>query len=175
MLEHPSATRERLLELAGQVRGARVGIKIAALLLMLDGHGAGRIARALGLTRMSLCRWTHGVNAEGIEILLPKMRPGRPTALTPKIRRQIATHLKRSPRDFALDRDQWDGIALVAHLKQRFGISLKVRQAQNWLHRLGYRSGTETNSSVTSLCGPLVTSKPRVQGDRPSGFRFTQE
>jgi hypothetical protein len=27
----------------------------------------------------------------------------------------------------------------VVHLKRRFGVSLKVRQAQNWMHRLGYR------------------------------------
>ena len=138
-LEHPTATRERLLELAEQVRGARVGIKIAALLLLLDGQRAAQIRETLGLTRMSLGRWIHGVNAEGIEHLLPKARPGRPAALSPRVRRQVAAHLLRSPRDFGLNRDEWDGPTLVAHLKRQFGISLKVRQAQNWMHRLGYR------------------------------------
>lgn len=138
-LEHPSATRESLLQLAGQVRGARVGIKIAALLMVLDGQRAGRIVRALGLTRMSLGRWIRGVNAEGIEHLLPKPRPGRPPLLTPQIRRQVAAHLKRAPREFGFNRERWDGPTLVGHLKKQFGISIKVRQAQNWLHRLGYR------------------------------------
>jgi hypothetical protein len=27
----------------------------------------------------------------------------------------------------------------VVHLKRRFGITLKVRQAQSWMHQLGYR------------------------------------
>ena len=34
---------------------------------------------------------------------------------------------------------QWDGPTLVVHLKRQFGIALKVRQAQNWMHQLGYR------------------------------------
>ena len=34
---------------------------------------------------------------------------------------------------------QWDGPTLVVHLKRRFGISLEVRQAQIWMHQLGYR------------------------------------
>ena len=37
----------------------------------------------------------------------------------------------RAEIDAALD--------LSVELKRRFGVSLKVRQAQNWMHRLGYR------------------------------------
>jgi transposase len=138
-LAHPSATRERLLGLGAQVPGARVGIKSAALLLLLAGQRAGWISEVLGLTRMSLCRWIHGVNAEGVEHLMPKSRPGRPAALTGRVRRELAVHLRRSPQAFGLNRVQWDGPTLVVHLKRRFGISLKVRQAQNWMHQLGYR------------------------------------
>jgi len=28
---------------------------------------------------------------------------------------------------------------LVRHLRKYFGVRIKVRQAQNWLHHLGYR------------------------------------
>lgn len=34
---------------------------------------------------------------------------------------------------------QWDGPTLVTYLKRRWGITLKVRQAQYWRHQLGYR------------------------------------
>ena len=154
-LEHPTATPDQLRELAVQVRGARVGMKIAALLLVLDGQRPGRITKALGLTRMSLGRWIHGVNTEGIEFLVPKAKPGRPAALTAKVRRQVAEHLKRSPRDFGLNREKWDGPMLVVHLKQEFGISLKVRQAQNWMLRLGFR--TERAGSAR---GTAARAKP---------------
>jgi len=138
-LEHSSATRQRLLALAEQVPGAWVGIKIAALLLVLEGQRPGWISEVLGLTRMSLCRWIHGVNAEGIEHLVPKSKPGRPAALSGRTRRELAAHLERSPQAFGLNRVQWDGPTLVVHLRRHFGISLKVRQAQNWMHQLGYR------------------------------------
>ena len=36
-------------------------------------------------------------------------------------------------------RPEWDGPTLVTYLKRRFGINLKVRQAQYWMHQLGYR------------------------------------
>ncbi|MHB8655886.1 MAG: winged helix-turn-helix domain-containing protein [Terriglobia bacterium] len=38
-----------------------------------------------------------------------------------------------------LNRAQWDGLTLVSYLKRRFGINLNVRQAQYWMHQLGYR------------------------------------
>lgn len=138
-LEHPSATRERLLGLAEQVPGAWIGVKIAALLLLLEGQRPGWIAEVLGLTRMSLRRWVHAVNAEGVESMVPKPKAGRPAALTGKVRRELAAQLERSPQSYGLNRVHWDGPTLVTHLKRRFGISLKVRQAQNWMHQLGYR------------------------------------
>lgn len=138
-LTHPHATRPRLLALAREIPGAWSGIKIAALLLLLEGQRPGWIAEVLGLTRMSLSRWIHGVNAAGREALRPKPRPGRPTRLTPQVQQALAAHLEQAPQAFGLPRVQWDGPTLVVHLKRQFGIALKVRQAQLWMHQLGYR------------------------------------
>jgi transposase len=139
MLTHPSAQKERLLELVEQIPGAWVGIKIAALLLVLEGQGPGWICEVLGLTRMSLGRWIHGVNAEGIETLNPKAIPGRPSQLNRKVEKVLQKHLDQSPQSFGLNRARWDGPTLVTHLKRQFGITLQVRQAQQWMHQLGYR------------------------------------
>jgi len=135
---HPDLTRGQLLDLARKVPGAWVGVKIAALLLVLEGQRPGWITQVLGLTRMSLCRWVGGVNREGIEFLRPKPRPGRPGQLTEEFAQELEAHLGRSPREFGWSRVGWDGPTLVVHLKRYFGINLKVRQAQNWMHRLGY-------------------------------------
>ena len=136
-LIHSSASRERLLALAESVPGAWIGIKIAALLLVLEGQRPGWICDVLGLTRMSLSRWIHGVNAGGVEALKPK--PGRPSRLDAKLQKALQADLEKSPQDFGLNRVQWDGPTLVTHLKLHFGITLKVRQAQKWMHQLGYR------------------------------------
>jgi transposase len=138
-LEDPEAARERLLDLCMRVPGARIGIKIAALLLVLEGQGSGWVTQVLGLTRMSLSRWIRGVNEHGAEFLLPKPRAGRPGQLSKEIAQQLEDHLERSPQEFGWSRAAWDGPTLVVHLKKYFGVSLKVRQAQYWMHQLGYR------------------------------------
>jgi transposase len=58
--------------------------------------------------------------------------------LEPKIQQTLEAHLEKSPQEFGLNRAQWDGPTVVTHLKRHFGISLKVRQAQRWMHHLGY-------------------------------------
>lgn len=138
-LTHPAAKKERLLALAEEIPGAWIGIKIAALLLILEGQRPGWISEVLGLTRMSLSRWIHTVNKEGLEALKPKPRSGRPNRLEPNVQEALEAHLEKSPREFGLNRAQWDGPTVAAHLKRHFGIALKVRQAQRWMHHLGYR------------------------------------
>jgi len=136
---HPSVNKETLVALASKIPGAWIGLKIAALLLVLEGQRPGWIADVLGLTRMSLHRWIHGVNAEGVAALSPKARPGRPPRIDSRVRKQLEQHLEQSPQTFGLNRVRWDGPTLATHLKRQFGIQLKVRQAQQWMHQLGYR------------------------------------
>jgi transposase len=138
-LTHPSATQQQFLALAQEVPGAWEGLKIAALLLVLEGQRPGWIAQVLGLTRMSLNRWIHRVNAQGVSALKPPPRPGRASHLTPTLAKALAKDLEKSPQALGLNRAQWDGPTLVTYLKRRWGITLKVRQAQYWMHQLGYR------------------------------------
>jgi transposase len=135
---HREATREKLLALAKQVPGAWVGIKIAALVLVLEGQRPGWVTALFGLSRVTLERWIRAVNQEGNQALIPKPRPGRTARLTPDVQRHLEQDLEKSPQEFGLPRAVWDGPTLVIHLKEHFGVKLKVRQAQKWMHRLGY-------------------------------------
>lgn len=173
-LTHLEATRARLVALAKAVPGAWIGIKIAALLLLLEGQRPGWITEVLGLTRMSLTRWIHGVNAEGLRALVPKPRPGRPGRLTPAIRQALSTQLEQSPEAFGLPRVQWDGPTLVVHLRRQFGIQLKVRQAQGWLHQLGYRLKRASHSYVharASEAQRFQRALKKTPGPRPARDR----
>lgn len=131
-------TREKLLALAKQVPGARVGIKIAALLLVLEGQRPGQVTSLLGLNHMALERCIHAVNREGIQALVPKPRTGRPTRLTLDVRRRLEQNLLESPQEFGLSRPTWDGPTLRTHLKEHLGVRVTIRQAQRWMHKLGY-------------------------------------
>ena len=138
-IHHPEVTRESLIASAKDIPGAWMGLKIAALLLIVEGQRPGWTARVLGLTRMSLNRWIRAVNATGLNALKSKPRGGRPSRLTPRIAREVEAHLEQSPQDFGLNRARWDGPTLVEHLKRRYGLKMKVRQTQIWMHQLGYR------------------------------------
>jgi transposase len=139
LLTHPEASRERLLAFARKIPGAYIGIKIAALLLIMEGQRPGWISEVLGLTRQSLNVWMHKVNEKGIESLKADPRPGRPPRLTPEMIGKVEQHLEKTPLEFGLKRLRWDGPTLVVHLQRQFGVKLKVRQAQNWMHQVGYR------------------------------------
>src|ERR1700681_746005 len=104
-LADPVTKRRELLALAERVPGAWIGLKIAALLLLVEGQRPRWIAEVLGLTRMSLSRWIHAVNEQGVDSLVPQPKPGRPA----KVRRELSAHLERSPQEFGLNRVQWDG------------------------------------------------------------------
>jgi len=138
-LTHPEASRERLAAFAREIPGAREGLKIAALLLIVEGQRPGWVAEVLGLTRQSLNLWMHKVNREGLSALRPIRRPGRPARLTKTIQQHLEDDLEKAPSEFGLNRAQWDGPTLVRHLERQYGIKLKVRQAQMWMHQLGYR------------------------------------
>ena len=139
MLTHPEASRERLLGMVRQIPGAHMGIKIAALLLILEGQRPGWIADVLGLTRQGLNLWMHRVNDRGLRALEPIKQLGRPARITLRVQQQLEKDLEKPPSEFGLRRVGWDGPTLVVHLKRQFGITLKVRQAQSWMHQLGYR------------------------------------
>ena len=168
-LTHPQATRSRLIALAREIPGAWIGIKIAALLLLLEGQRPGWIAEVLGLTRMSLTRWIHGVNATGLPALRPKPRPGRPTRLAPPVWQALAAHLEQSPQAFGLPRVQWDGPTLVVHLKRQFGIALKVRQAQMWMHQLGYRLKRASHAYLQARTAEARRFQQKVKKTRGAG------
>ncbi len=88
-LDPHKASKEKLLVLAEKVPGAWIGIKIATLLLVLEGQRPGWISEVLGQTRMNVNRWTRAVNKDGVEALIPKKQPGRPARMTPKIEAQF--------------------------------------------------------------------------------------
>lgn len=162
-------TRESLLALVERSPGAWLGLRIAVMILFLDGYRPTFLAELFGLSRMTLTRWVHRLNREGVAGLQENPRAGRPTHLTPRLRRQLSEHLKQSPERYGLPRVVWDGPTLVAHLRQRFGIHLKVRQAQYWLHRLGYGLKRATYVYLQAKAEDVEKFRRRVKKTPPAG------
>jgi len=151
-------TKEALLGMAERIPGAWIGIRIAAILLLLEGLKSTKIAELFGISRWSMVKWIHKVNKEGIEGIPDKPRSGRPCRLDDNVLKDLEEALEKSPVEFGLKRNRWDGIMVVEYLKRFHGVHLKVRQAQRWIKRLGfslqrpiYRYVQATNEGVAEF------------------------
>jgi transposase len=135
---NPEVSRESLLRFAERVPGAWLGIRIAAIVLILEGFRSTQVAELFDLGRWSVVKWIQRVNAEGISGLEEKPRPGRPARLDETIRKDLDEALQRDSREFGLKRNRWDGICVTEYLEKVHGVRVRVRQAQRWIRRLGF-------------------------------------
>lgn len=138
-LDHPDLTRAKLLGLAETIPGAWLGLKVAAFLLLLAGWKPTAVTELFGLSRMGLWKWVKAANREGVKAWQPAVRPGRPPQLSAAQQKQLELALEQSPAQLGLARTRWDGPLVVSYVRRVCGVELKVRQAQRWLHRLGFR------------------------------------
>lgn len=137
-ITNKAVTRESLLRMAERVPGAWIGLRIAAILLLLEGWKSTRIAQLFGLTRWSVVRWVQKINAQGVEGVREGQRPGRPPRLGPGVQQALDEVLQKSPRSLGLKRNRWDGVVVAEYLGRVHGVPLQVRQAQRWIRRLGF-------------------------------------
>jgi len=137
-LENASVTRQSLLKLAEKIPGAWLGIRIAAMLLVLRGWKSSEVAELFDVSRWSVVKWIQRTNRQGLDGLYEKQRSGRPSRLDAKVQKQLEQALQRNPREFGLKRNRWDGVVVVEYLRRIHGIELQVRQAQRWIRSLGF-------------------------------------
>jgi transposase len=133
-----SVTREALLKMAERVPGAWIGLRIAGILLLLEGWKSTQIAKLFGLTRWSVVKWVQRINAQGVEAVRDVQRPGRPPRLDAEIQQALEEVLQKNPRSLGLKRNRWDGVVVTEYLERVHGVHVQVRQAQRWIRRLGF-------------------------------------
>src|SRR4051794_34052359 len=125
-------TPAELRALARRERDGRVSARLLALANALDGMSRGEAARAAGMDRQTLRDWVHRYNAEGIEGLRDRPRPGRPCALDEGRQAALKGLILRGPR---LERDgcvAWRARDLRELVERRFG----VRYSESGVRRL---------------------------------------
>jgi transposase len=137
-MTNKAVTRKALLSMAEKIEGAWIGIRIAGLLLILAGWKSTAVAKLFNLSRPSVISWIKKANEEGLLSVEDKPRPGRPGKLDERVVNALKAALSRSPEEYGINRFRWDGVVVVEFLKKNLSISLKPRQARNWLRKLGY-------------------------------------
>jgi transposase len=117
---------------------ARFAHRLDLILLLCNGHSAKEVSELYGLNKATIHRWVHKLNDKGIEGLLERSKAGRPRDLPKEKFVELRGDLTKSPIDFGYKQGRWDGKLLSYHLKEKYGVLLKVRRCQMLFHELGF-------------------------------------
>ena len=125
---------------ATKTASAKQARRILAIAMVLDGHDRTLAAQAGGMDRQTLRDWAHRYNAEGVEGLIDRPRPGRRPLLNETQQKQVAQWVDEGP-DLARDGVvRWRCADLVKRIKMVFDIDLQERAVGKLLNKLGYSS-----------------------------------
>jgi transposase len=81
-------------------------------------------------------------DASGSAGLRDAARSGQPRALDAQSWPRIEVDLRRSPAEFGLRADRWDGPVLSEHLRHSYEVTLGIRQCQRMFRQMGFRLRT---------------------------------
>ncbi len=118
---------------------SRYDHRLHGVLLVASGHSCGEVAQLFAEDARTVQRWVKRFELHGFDGLRDGERPGRPRSLDEKQWKALARDLRRTPREFGIEQNLWDGKVLGEHLKMRYGVTLGVRQCQRVFSQMGFR------------------------------------
>jgi transposase len=110
--------------------------RMHAVLLVALGNSCYRVAKWFGEDPRTVERWVRRFEESGAAALRNEHKSGRPARLGPQLAETLSELVANSPRDVGYALARWSGRLLKAHLQQRLGIALSVRQCQRLLRQL---------------------------------------
>ncbi len=129
-------TSEDLRRLARGETDSRICRRLLALAMALDGVSREEAARQAGMDRQTLRDWIVRYNAEGVDGLRDRARPGRPPLLAEALEAELADLIAAGPD---VERD---GVVeyRVRHIRElalrHFGADYSRTGMQDRLHRM---------------------------------------
>ncbi len=129
---------EELRREAGRARTPAAARRMLAIALLLEDVSRRDAARQCGMDRQTLRDWVHRFNAEGLEGLYDRHRPGPAPRLTPEQEADLGRIVRDGPD---LERDgvvRWRRVDLQAVIEERFEVAYHERTVSKVLHRLGF-------------------------------------
>lgn len=136
------ARRERSaaeLRLAGRrTKDSDQARRLLAIALVLEGASRTEAARVMGMDRQTLRDWVVRYNAEGVEGLRDRLRPGRPGQLTAAQLAELERLVETGPDIDVHGVVRWRCVDLQAEIKQRFHVEVSERHVGRLLKRLAF-------------------------------------
>ena len=108
---------------------SRYDHRLHGILMICNGFSCNEVADIFGHSPRTVQYWVHRFEESGFAGLEETPRPGRPSRVDEAILKEIAQHLRQSPRELGYSQNLWDGKLLSHHLLERLGICLGIRQS----------------------------------------------
>ena len=112
--------------------------RLLAIALVLEGATRTEAARVTGMDRQTLRDWVIRYNAEGVEGLRDRARPGRPGQLTAVQLAELERLVEAGPDIEVHGVVRWRCVDLQAEIKQRFDVAVSERHVGRLLERLAF-------------------------------------
>jgi len=90
--------------------------------LLQQGKSVREVARLLGVTPTSVCRWKASLEKGGLEALTAKPHPGRPSALSAEQKEALEAILRQGPLAAGFATDLWTLERVAQVIKENFAI-----------------------------------------------------
>ena len=118
---------------------SRYDHRLHGVLLVAQGMSCRQVSDLLGDAPRTVAYWVRRFEHDGLGGLTEEERPGRPRRLTERQIQGIDAALRRTPADFGLTGNLWDGKTLSAYVKKQWDVGLSTRQCQRLFRQLGFR------------------------------------
>jgi transposase len=114
-----------------------IAMRLQAIILARRGQTALQIAAAVGGSRRPVQYWVHRYNAQGVEGLFDRPRPGQPTKLPADQEAAFKQRLLAGPTEADGGLCTLRGRDAQRILREEFGMHYSLGGAIGLLHRLG--------------------------------------
>jgi len=133
-----SPDHDELVEFYKKEKNSKLKERYQALYLMTELRNCTKVADLIKKSRTTIQTWVKAFNKGGLEEIVPNSPPGRPSSLTEEQKELLKADVSTHPRELGYDFSNWEGKSVSEHIKNKFGVLLKVRQCQYILHELGF-------------------------------------
>lgn len=115
---------------------ARYIHRLHGVLLVLLGLSTTKAGKLLGDPQRTVAHWVIQFREHGLNGLRDAPKPGRPGILSPAQKKALSNMVMQSPKSAGLKADAWTNAILASTLKNRYGVTLSMRQCSRLLRTL---------------------------------------
>jgi transposase len=113
--------------------------RLRAAALLQAGSSQADVAREMGVSRTTACRWYRKLKRGGVEGLKRRRPPGRPCRLTPEKLGKLCKIYAASPLAMGYREERWSCRMLARVIRERLGVTYDPDHVGRLILKLGLR------------------------------------